>query len=366
VAATDWTTTVSLPQFDPSLGTLTGIDIINAGTFTSHIRVESLDAAPSTITANDSGTLTLAGPGVTALQTSIAAGQPFSAGAFDGTLDFAGTSGHDFGVQTANGSKTTTLTTAGALALFTGTGFVSFTEVAHATSGATGSGNLITNITTAAGAQVSVVYHYIPSNCLKPGKYTIILATPPAGYLPGKESSAGVVLAVAPGTNVIPITVATTNLTNNNFAELVPASLSGYVYLDANKNGIRDAGDAGLGGVTVVLSGGTDLGTTVETVATTQADGSFQFTNLRPGIYSIGIAQPAGYLAATDNLGSQGGAVTQDLIYWIGVTAGANGTDYEFGEVLPANSGGEIGAASSGTVGGGDLSKQSFLASSGG
>jgi hypothetical protein len=363
-AATDWSATVSLPQFDPSLGTLTAVDIVNAGSFTSHIRVESLDAAPSTITATESGTLTLSGSGVTALQTSIAAGQPYSAAAFDGVLDFGGTSGHDFGVQTANGSQSTTLSAASALALYTGTGSVSFTEVAHATSGATGSGNLITNINTTAGAQVSVVYHYIPNNCLKPGNYTIVLATQPAGYLPGKESSDGVVLTAAPGTNAIPITLASSNLTHNDFAELAPSALDGHVYLDANRNGVRDAADLPLAGVTVILTGTNDLGTNFYIVQTTAADGSYRFGNLRPGVYAIWEVPPVGYLQGTDNLGSTGGVVGQDLFYWIGLGEGQDGSDYDFGHVLPTGSNNQIGAASSGSSA--SLSKQLFLASSGG
>jgi len=43
--STDWTQSVSVSQFDPSLGTLTSIDVVNSGTFTSSIKVESLTAA---------------------------------------------------------------------------------------------------------------------------------------------------------------------------------------------------------------------------------------------------------------------------------------------------------------------------------
>src|SRR5262249_33873493 len=37
---TDWTKNLSVAQFDPALGTLTSIDIVNAGTITSQIKVE--------------------------------------------------------------------------------------------------------------------------------------------------------------------------------------------------------------------------------------------------------------------------------------------------------------------------------------
>jgi Domain of unknown function (DUF4214) len=160
---TDWTQNLILPQFNPLLGRLLSIDIKSSGTCTSVIKVESLDSAPSTITATDSGTLTLTGPGISGLVTSGSASKMFNATAYDGSPDFDGKSGHNFGAQTASGVNSLTLTGAD-LAAFTGTGFVTLTDAAHATSAASGAGNLITQINTTASAQVSVVYHYIPKN----------------------------------------------------------------------------------------------------------------------------------------------------------------------------------------------------------
>ena len=42
---------------------------------------------------------------------------------------------------------------------------------------------------------------------------------------------------------------------NNNFGELLPAAISGYVYIDANNNGVMDSGEAPITGVTLTLSG---------------------------------------------------------------------------------------------------------------
>src|SRR5204863_246726 len=54
----------------------------------------------------------------------------------------------------------------------------------------------------------------------------------------------------------------------------VTGSLSGFVYIDTNRNGVRDTGEAAIGGVLVTLSGA-GTGT-----ATTAADGSYSFANL--------------------------------------------------------------------------------------
>jgi protocatechuate 3,4-dioxygenase beta subunit len=339
---TDWTQTVSIAQFNPSLGQLTSIDVINADTFTSHIRVESLDSAPSTITATVSGALTLSGPAVASLLTNSSASQTFQATAFDGTIDFGGTSGHDFGSQTAPGSNQITLTNATDLAQFLGTGSVSFTEVTRATSSASGAGNLLTQINSSASAHLSVVYHYIPSNAIRPGNYTILQVTGPAGYLNGKVSSNGNIIPSGLTSRIIPITVTGPNLPNNDFGELKPSTIGGYVYVDANNNGIKDNGEVGIGGVIVTLTGQNDLGTAISLSQTTAADGSYQFASLRPGTYTVTEAQPTAYLDGKDALGSLGGQLSNDQIGGIALSQGSSGVNYNFGELTPATVAGYV------------------------
>src|SRR5438046_2903983 len=66
-------------------------------------------------------------------------------------------------------------------------------------------------------------------------------------------------------------------------ADLLPrTNLSGVVYLDRNNNGVFDAGDTGLGGVTLTLTGydgGFDTNA-VSLTTTTQPNGSYIFTNV--------------------------------------------------------------------------------------
>ncbi|HLN27115.1 MAG TPA: SdrD B-like domain-containing protein [Gemmataceae bacterium] len=333
---TNWTNTLTIAPFNPALGTLTSVDIINAGSFTSDIKVESLDNAPSTITATDSGVLTLTGPASTSIPTALSASQTFNASAFDGVIDFAGTSGHDFGPQTATGSNMVTLTSSSALQAFEGTGPISFTETAVATSSATGAGNLITQITTQAASQISVVYHYIPSNALKPGAYTIFQTSTPPGFLDGLESSNGVVIPNSVGSHKIQETLGTSNSTNNDFAELKPASVAGFVYVDANDNGVMDTGESGIANVTITLTGTNDLGP-VSLTTTTSSTGAYQFGNLRPGTYVVTKTPPAGYLEGKSTLGSLGGTVGTDQFSAITENAGAAGVNYNFGELLPAS-----------------------------
>ena len=124
--------------------------------------------------------------------------------------------------------------------------------------------------------------------------------------------------------------------TNNNFGELPPAGLSGYVYIDANNNGIKDPGESGLAGATVTLTGFNDQGPTNAT-ATTDANGFYQFQNLRPGNYALTETNTSTYVDGKDSIGSQGGTVATDNFSNIILGAGVLGVNNNFAEVLPAN-----------------------------
>ncbi|GAB3960789.1 hypothetical protein GCM10028805_58840 [Spirosoma harenae] len=77
------------------------------------------------------------------------------------------------------------------------------------------------------------------------------------------------------------------------------AGLGNYVFADNNQNGIQDAGDTPIQGVTVtLLSSGTVVATTI-----TDATGSYSFTGLTPGTpYSVSFTTPAGYSATLQNI----------------------------------------------------------------
>ncbi|HEY1378620.1 MAG TPA: SdrD B-like domain-containing protein [Gemmataceae bacterium] len=112
------------------------------------------------------------------------------------------------------------------------------------------------------------------------------------------------------------------------------SSLSGFVYFDANQNGVFDAGEAGIAGVTVTLTGVDDLGRNVVLVARTDVNGFYHFDNLRQGIYSLLEDQPSQYQDGADTIGTQGGQVDNDRFFDIFLAAGVDGRQNNFGEVL--------------------------------
>ncbi|PWS38718.1 hypothetical protein DFH01_05515 [Falsiroseomonas bella] len=81
---------------------------------------------------------------------------------------------------------------------------------------------------------------------------------------------------------------------------LLPASLGDYVFEDNNYNGIQDAGDTPIEGVTVVL-----LKDGVETgqADITDANGRYDFAGLAPGDYSVRFETPNGYERTLEDVG---------------------------------------------------------------
>ncbi len=124
-----------------------------------------------------------------------------------------------------------------------------------------------------------------------------------------------------------------TGSTNNNFGEVL-GSLAGSVYFDANNNGTRDAGEPGIAGTTITLSGTDVDGNPVNRTITTATDGSYSFINLATGSYVVTETQPAIYADGGETIGSAGGINSaNDLISAIPLGAGVDAVSYNYGEI---------------------------------
>jgi uncharacterized repeat protein (TIGR01451 family) len=132
---------------------------------------------------------------------------------------------------------------------------------------------------------------------------------------------------------------------NYNFGEL-GSSLAGTVYIDANGNGSKDSTEAGLAGVTVTLSGNSTSGTNIcsliaSCTTTTTSSGTYGFTGLPSGSYTLTETQPvaygdgkesAGTPAGTVNNSSFGSTAATNQIQSVPLLPHQNGIGYDFGE----------------------------------
>jgi protocatechuate 3,4-dioxygenase beta subunit len=103
-----------------------------------------------------------------------------------------------------------------------------------------------------------------------PGEYTV-RELDPRGY--GSTTS-----------NTVPVNLTEGGSATANFGDRQVAIISGVVYHDINTNQAQDATEVGIGGVAVELIDHTGQ---VVAVTVTASDGSYVFTNVPPGDYTV-------------------------------------------------------------------------------
>jgi uncharacterized repeat protein (TIGR01451 family) len=182
---------------------------------------------------------------------------------------------------------------------------------------------------------------------LYPGTYDIDETTPSA-FLDGKDANGTGAFNQGAATNdkITGIVLKPGNVSvTNNFGELKPSSIQGNVWSDANNDGIKDASESPISGVTVTLTGTDDFGKPVLKTVNTNPDGSYSFKGLFPGSYTITESRALGYLDGKDANGtgaSSQGTLSNDLITGIKLDAGQDSIENNFGELLPASITGQV------------------------
>ncbi len=85
---------------------------------------------------------------------------------------------------------------------------------------------------------------------------------------------------------------------------VVPATVGDWVWFDTNMNGLQDSGEVGVSDVTVQLFNNSSCSGSPVRTTNTASDGSYSFTGLTPGTYSIAFLPPAGYALSPANQGT--------------------------------------------------------------
>lgn len=119
-------------------------------------------------------------------------------------------------------------------------------------------------------------------------------------------------------------------------------SITGCVFSDHNNDGYKGSSDEGLCNVQVTCYGTTNDGKCVLVDCTTDQYGNYKFGNLPAGCYKIIEHDPDNCYDGSQNLGSCGGSINDDICSNIVISGSKCGSGYNFCEL--------VGSSLSGTV----------------
>jgi protocatechuate 3,4-dioxygenase beta subunit len=142
---------------------------------------------------------------------------------------------------------------------------------------------------------------------LVPGTYKLTFTTPAGGYVStdvniGNDASDSDADPTMGGMTVNEVLTSGENNPTYDAGYYIPASIGNFTWIDANADGDQDLGEVPLPGVTVVLTGTTGTGESVNATQLTDANGLYLFTNLQPGTYKLTFETPiGGYVSTTPN-----------------------------------------------------------------
>jgi hypothetical protein len=110
--------------------------------------------------------------------------------------------------------------------------------------------------------------------------------------------------------------------------EIVPGSVSGLKYGDANDNGSKDSNETGLSGWDVILTGSTYFNSSVSQLLTTDGSGNYSFTSIWPGNYVVSEVWRSGWRQTQP----------ADLApHFVNLDVEENRTGIDFGNIMDSN-----------------------------
>lgn len=143
-------------------------------------------------------------------------------------------------------------------------------------------------------------------------------------------------------TNTASVTTSSldTNPANNSKSGSVTVNSSGIagrVFADMNNDGLVSAGETGIAGVTMTLTGTSFDGASITRTVVTDANGNYAFTGIPQGTYQIaeGAVDASLYADGIDTAGTAGGNATavNDRISGIVLPSNTSAAGYNFAEV---------------------------------
>jgi Hint domain len=168
-SAAGWNTSLSVAQFNSALGELQSVDVTLNGSIIALVSAENTGSSAIVFGTTQEAVVTLGLPGGVDGSVVLSTQDSMNLGRYDGTTDFAGTSGHtDPALTDATGPVgalpfVASETDPSILTAFTGTGIYDLPISSVGTSFAQGGDNLVSELTLNAGAEVQISYVYTPA-----------------------------------------------------------------------------------------------------------------------------------------------------------------------------------------------------------
>ena len=189
----------------------------------------------------------------------------------------------------------------------------------NASGSSSGSGNINDVVNLPVGSSISYFVNAVVAQTASGSLTNTATITPPAGI-----------------TDPVP---ANNTAVDTDAIDQALSSISGYVYLDRDNNGIKAADEPGISDAKIALSGFDLLQNPVQRQTTTGVDGNYQFGNLLPGTYAVAETQPAPYRDGKDTAGSgalNNPTATDNVFSNIQIGRGQQAVNFNFGELRPS------------------------------